>query len=84
MKKITITISGVAGSGKTMIQQWLAEQLSQKFKQVNIDWGIDDNPVRDSEILERFMNDSSDNTEIIIKTQNLLHELDEFGFRIKK
>jgi type II secretory pathway predicted ATPase ExeA len=84
MKKITITISGVAGSGKTMIQQWLAEQLSQKFKQVNIDWGIDDNPVRDSEILERFMNDSSDNTEITIKTQNLLHELDEFGFRIKK
>jgi hypothetical protein len=67
-----------------MIQQWLAEQLSQKFKRVNIDWGIDDNPVRDSEILERFMNDSSDNTEITIKTQNLLHELDEFGFRIKK
>ena len=65
MKKITITVSGIAGSGKTMIQQYIAEQLSQKFKLVNIDWGIDGNPVRDSEILERFMNDSSDNTEIL-------------------
>ena len=81
MKKITITISGVTGSGKTMIQQYIAEQLSQKFKLVNIDWGIDGNPVRDSEILERFMNDSSDNTEITIKTQNVI-ALDEFGFRL--
>ena len=81
MKKITITVSGVAGSGKTMIQQYIAEQLSQKFKLVNIDWGIDGNPVRDSEILERFMNDSSDNTEITIKTQNVI-ALDEFGFRL--
>ena len=81
MKKITITISGVTGSGKTMIQQYIAEQLSQKFKLVNIDWGIDGNPVRDSDILERFMNDSSDNTEITIKTQNVI-ALDEFGFRL--
>ena len=80
MKKITITISGVTGSGKTMIQQYIAEQLSQKFKLVNIDWGIDGNPVRDSDILERFMNDSSDNTEITIKTQNVI-AFDEFGFR---
>ena len=72
MKKITITISGVTGSGKTMIQQYIAEQLSQKFKLVNIDWGIDGNPDRDSEILERFMNDSSDNTEITIKAQNVI------------
>ena len=81
MKKITITISGVTGSGKTMIQQYIAEQLSQKFKQVNIDWGIDGNPDRDSEILECFMNDSSDNTEITIKTQNVI-AFDEFGFRL--
>lgn len=81
MKKITITISGVTGSGKTMIQQYIAEQLSQKFKLVNIDWGIDGNPVRDSDILERFMNDSSDNTEITIKTQNVI-AFDEFGFRL--
>ena len=82
MKKITITISGVTGSGKTMIQQYIAEQLSQKFKLVNIDWGIDGNPDRDSEILERFMNDSSDNTEITIKTQNTIALFDEFGFRL--
>ena len=81
MKKITITISGVTGSGKTMIQQYIAEQLLQKFKLVNIDWGIDGNHVRDSEILERFMNDCSDNTEITIKTQNVI-ALDEFGFRL--
>lgn len=81
MKKITITVSGVAGSGKTMIQQYIAEQLSQKFKRVNIDWGIDGNPVRDSEILESFMIGSSDNTEITIKTQNVI-ALDEFGFRL--
>ena len=80
MKKITITISGVTGSGKTMIQQYIAEQLSQKFKLVNIDWGIDGNPVRDSEILECFMIGSSDNTEITIKTQNVI-AFDEFGFR---
>ena len=78
---LTITISGVTGSGKTMIQQYIAEQLSQKFKLVNIDWGIDGNPVRDSDILERFMNDSSDNTEITIKTQNVI-AFDEFGFRL--
>jgi uncharacterized OsmC-like protein len=60
-----------------MIQQWMAEQLSQKFKQVNIDWGIDGNPDRDSEILERFMNDSSDNTEITIKAQNVIEAKSE-------
>ena len=47
MNKITITISGPAGSGKTAIQQWLAEQLSTKFKQVDINWGLDGNPQRD-------------------------------------
>ncbi len=83
MKRITITVSGVAGSGKTMIQQWIAEQLSQRFNRVNIDWGIDGNPGRDSDVLERFMNDSSDNTEITIKAQNVIALFDE-GFRIKK
>ena len=78
MKKITITVFGVPGSGKTMIQQWIAEQLSQKFKRVDIDWGIDGNPDRDSDMLAHFMNNAFDNTEITIKTQNVI-EFKNFG-----
>lgn len=78
MKKITITVSGVTGSGKTLIQQWIAEQLSQKFKRVDIDWGIDGDPSRDLDVLESFMNDNRDKIEVTIKTQNVI-EFKNFG-----
>ena len=69
MNKITITVSGSAGSGKTAIQQWLAEQLSTKFNQVDIDWGMDGNPQRGPEDVEIVLNHIVDTTQINIKTQ---------------
>lgn len=71
MNKITITISGPTGSGKTTIQQWIAEQLSTKFKQVDIDWGLDGNPQRNSASLENCLHAISDKIQITVETQQV-------------
>ena len=68
-EKITITISGSAGSGKTAIQQWLTEQLSTKFKQVDTNWGLDGNPRRDSVSLENCLHNIADRIQIVVETQ---------------
>lgn len=69
MNKITITISGPAGSGKTAIQQWLTEQLSTKFKQVDINWGLDGNPQRDPASLENCLHTIADRIQFVVETQ---------------
>ena len=68
---ITITVSGPAGSGKTAIQQWIAEQLSHKFNQVEIDWGIDGNPNRELDSIEDCLTAIADKTQIKILTQQI-------------
>ena len=39
MNNIHIVVKGATGSGKTAIQQWLADQLATKFANVGIEWG---------------------------------------------
>ena len=70
MNNIIINILGPVGSGKTAIQQYLADCLSRKFNSVITDWGVDGDPNRSLDDAETFMAIVSDKTTIKIKTQN--------------
>ena len=70
MKKILINISGPEGSGKTAIQQYLADCLSRKFNSVVTDWGVDGDPNRSLDDADTIMAIISENTTITLESKN--------------
>jgi len=57
MNNTTITIEGPAGSGLTVMQQWLLEHLETKFKTVDVIWEIDGEPLHQLNDIDQAIDD---------------------------
>ena len=66
MNNIHIIVKGATGSGKTAIQQWLAEQLATKFANVDIEWGVDGDPRRTATEVDTILENISRTTNITV------------------
>ena len=66
MNNIHIVVKGTTGSGKTAIQQWLADQLATKFANVGIEWGVDGDPHRTATEVDTVLKNISRTTNITV------------------
>lgn len=66
MNNIHIVVKGTTGSGKTAIQQWIAEQLATKFANVDIEWGVDGDPCRTATDVDTVLENISRTTNITV------------------
>ena len=53
MEQLKITISGTTASGKTTIQEYIAQLLGERFSNVTIDYGVDGDPNRSEDVREK-------------------------------
>lgn len=68
---LTITVAGCTGSGKTLIQQYIAEMLRDRGITVDIEWGLDGNPGRSPTRVDHIIDDVAPLLHVKVKTQQL-------------